>query len=151
MLMLVVWEPHFEDHLFKDFVRLEDLWFSDVQHIEVTEFPLWLSGLRTWHSVCEDTGSIPGLAQWVKYPYCISGGIAQELPCATGVAIKKKKKKKKRNELTFFLFLTPFFWATHREYGSSWAKDWIQAAAATQATAVGFLTHCAMVGSLKWT
>ena len=47
MLMLVVWEPHFEDHLFKDFVRLEDLWFSDVQHIEMTEFPLWLSGLRT--------------------------------------------------------------------------------------------------------
>ena len=30
------------------------------------EFPLWLSGLRTPCYLCEDVGSIPGLAQWVK-------------------------------------------------------------------------------------
>ena len=30
------------------------------------EFPLWLRGLRTQHSICEDEGSIPGLPQWVK-------------------------------------------------------------------------------------
>ena len=30
------------------------------------EFPLWLSGLRTPCNLCEDVGSIPGLAQWVK-------------------------------------------------------------------------------------
>ena len=30
------------------------------------EFPLWLSRLRTQHSVHEDVGLIPGLAQWVK-------------------------------------------------------------------------------------
>ena len=30
------------------------------------EFPLWLSGLRTRHDVCEDAGSIPDLAKWVK-------------------------------------------------------------------------------------
>ena len=30
------------------------------------EFPLCLGGLRTQYSVCEDTGAIPGLAQWVK-------------------------------------------------------------------------------------
>ena len=30
------------------------------------EFTLWLSGLRTQHSLHEDVGSIPGLIQWVK-------------------------------------------------------------------------------------
>ena len=30
------------------------------------EFPLWLSGLRTWHSVCEDVGSIPALLSGLR-------------------------------------------------------------------------------------
>ena len=32
------------------------------------EFSLWLSGLRTQNSVCEDAGLIPDLTQWVKDP-----------------------------------------------------------------------------------
>ena len=35
---------------------------------ELEEFPLWFSRFRTQHSVHEDAGSIPGLAQLVKGP-----------------------------------------------------------------------------------
>ena len=40
------------------------------EHIKLCsqEFPLWLSVLRTPHSVLEDVGSIPALPQWVKDP-----------------------------------------------------------------------------------
>ena len=38
---------------------------------------------------------IPGLTQWDKYPPQI-GPIAQELPYAVGVAIKRKKKMTNR-------------------------------------------------------
>ena len=86
------------------------------------EFPLWFSGLRPQHSLCEDVGSIPGLTQWVKHPtlpqaevqvanaawiQCCCGcgvglrlqlqseSLTQELPYAAGLAIKRKKERKK--------------------------------------------------------
>ena len=67
---------------------------------KIWEFPVWLSRLRTWHSVREDVGLIPGLAPWVKDPAfatsCCGCGIDQiwplawELPYASGVALKRK-------------------------------------------------------------
>ena len=33
---------------------------------EIKEFPLWLSGLRMQHRICEDVGLISALAQWVE-------------------------------------------------------------------------------------
>ena len=80
---------------------------------------MWLSRLRTQHSVCEDAGSILGLAQLVNDPSgvatscgvgfrCVSDPtllrlwyrlgaaaliqfLAQELPHAIDVALKRKK------------------------------------------------------------
>ena len=82
--------------------------------------PVWISGLRTGHSVCEDVGLIHGLGQWVKHlslpqaaedtgHRCSSDPLllwlwcrpaaaapihllAQELPNAAGMAIKIKIK-----------------------------------------------------------
>ena len=35
--------------------------------LKTQEFPLWLRGLRTQHSVYEVVGLIPGVTQWVKH------------------------------------------------------------------------------------
>ena len=83
------------------------------------ELPLWLNRLRTQGSLCEDAGSIPGLARWLRsciatscsvahscsldlvlpWLWCrlaavvLNQPLAQELPYATGVAVKKKERK----------------------------------------------------------
>ena len=82
------------------------------------EFPLWLSGLRTPHSVCESMGSIPGLTSrlriqhYCKPPHrsqmwlgslvavavaqaCAAGPIQPlvlDFPYVTGVALKRKNE-----------------------------------------------------------
>ena len=82
------------------------------------EFPLWLSGLKTQHSPCEDVGSILALLSrlriwcchelWCRLPTLLESHvavavvcklaavaliqpIAWELPYAVGVALKDKK------------------------------------------------------------
>ena len=75
----------------------------------------------------------------------------QETSTCWGVAIKRKEEKKKKRGWSFFFLATP------TACGSSWARDWIQAAAAIRAT-VGTtpdpLTHCAGLGikpaPLQW-
>ena len=73
---------------------------------KLPQFPLWLSGFRTQNSVREDVGSIPALTQLRTWRCCKLQHklaavapirpLSQELPYATGVALKKKKKKRKK-------------------------------------------------------
>ena len=76
------------------------LHFHKVLNSQIEEFLLWLSGLRTLRSVCEDVGSIPALAQWLRTQRCCGCGVglscscdwtpSQELPYAARVAVKLK-------------------------------------------------------------
>ena len=57
---------------------------------------MWLSWLRTQHSVSEDVGSIRDLDQWVKAQ--IQHCLAREFPCAIDAAILKKGKNKNKKQ-----------------------------------------------------
>ena len=36
---------------------------------------MWLSSLRSRHSLCKDAGSVPGLVQWVRDPALASAPV----------------------------------------------------------------------------
>ena len=52
--------------------------------MQMLEFPLWFSGLRTRQGLREDLDLIPGLAQWVKvlkFPQAVVADVAQIWHC----------------------------------------------------------------------
>ena len=59
----------------------------DLEEYKTLEFLLWLSGLRTQHSLHEVVGLIPGLIQWVKGPAFLYCRLQMQLGSSAAVAV----------------------------------------------------------------
>ena len=59
----------------------------DLEEYKTLEFLLWLSGLRTQHSLHEVVGLIPGLTQWVKGPALLYCRLQIQLGSSAAVAV----------------------------------------------------------------
>ena len=111
----------------------------------IQEFPLWLSGLRTQHSVCEDMNSIPGLAQWVKdlvlpqavvqvsntaWIWCCCGcgmgwqlRLAADLAPSRGTFIRHRCGLKKKRKSPLFKLRSMFvrhFWTSDHKFSNGY-------------------------------
>ena len=72
------------------------------------EFLLWLSRLRTQHSVQEDATSIPGLTQWVKdwYYHKLQHRSQMQLRSGVAVAVAKAAAADSASSLRNFYMLS---------------------------------------------
>ena len=110
--------------------NINNIFYIVFKKLILLEFPLWLCGLRTCHSVCEDVGLVSGLTVriqhccklwcrsqiWLRSHVAVavvqagscssSSVLAWELPHATGAALKRKQANKKTDFSKLAVYFT---------------------------------------------